>query len=207
MPVWYSSCSDPALQLLLKENSPMTGYPELLLRECVRKCSLQWTFCISKVLDTEVSYIAWFYVNHNLVKSPDLLVDLHIGNIAFTSPPLDSKSEETVLERLGSPQTGLVRALDGQSLPPGMPRYLVWPAKIPIDKSTLKTPIKLIDFGESFLAGDRPRTLRTPLALRAPELLLGDQWDFRADLWTLGCTVSHTTQRKSKLYLILNTDV
>jgi serine/threonine-protein kinase SRPK3 len=116
-------------------------------------------------------------------------------------------SEEAVLDKLGSPQTGLVRTSDGQPLPPGMPRYLVWPAENPINRSTLETPIKLIDFGESFLPGDRPQTLNTPLALRAPELLLGDEWDFKADLWTLGCTVSHTTQRKSKLYLILNTDV
>jgi serine/threonine-protein kinase SRPK3 len=104
-------------------------------------------------------------------------------------------SEEAVLNRLRSPQTGVVRALDGRPLPPGMPRYLVWPAKIPFNKSTLETQIKLIDFGESFLPDSRPQTLHTPLALRATELLLEDQWDHRADLWTLGCTVSDTKQR------------
>jgi serine/threonine-protein kinase SRPK3 len=99
-------------------------------------------------------------------------------------------SEEAVLDRFESPETGVVRALDGQPLPPGMPRSLVWPAKIPIDKSSLDNPIKLIDFGESFLPNSKPQTLHTPLALRAPEILLGQEWDFRADLWTLGCTVS-----------------
>jgi serine/threonine-protein kinase SRPK3 len=100
-------------------------------------------------------------------------------------------SEEIILKRLGGPQTDVIRASDGRPLPPGIPRYLVWPAKIPIDKSTLETPIKLIDFGESFLLDDRPQTLHTPLALRAPELLLGDEWDSKVDLWTLGCAVSN----------------
>jgi hypothetical protein len=165
MPVWYSICSDPALRVSLKENSPMTGYRELLLRECVRKCSLQWTFCISRTLDTEVNYIACSFANQDLVKSADLLVDLHTGNIAFTSPPLDSMSEEAVLDKLGGPQTGVIRASDGRPLPPGMPRYLVWPAKIPFDKASLNTPIKLIDFGKSFVPGGKPDTLRTPASI------------------------------------------
>jgi serine/threonine-protein kinase SRPK3 len=127
-------------------------------------------------------------------KKADLLVDLHTGNIAFTSPPLNSLSEETLLNRLGRPRTNLVSTLDGRPLPPGMPKYLVWPADTLVDKSNVETPIKLIDFGESFLPGERPQSLHTPLALRAPELLLGDKWDHRADLWTLGCTVSVTKQ-------------
>jgi serine/threonine-protein kinase SRPK3 len=117
-------------------------------------------------------------------------IDLHTGNIAFSLPPLDSLSEETLLNRLGKPHTGLIRTLDGKPLSLGMPKYLVWPANPAINKSNLDTPIKLIDFGESFLPGDKPQALHTPLVLRAPELLLGDDWDFRADLWTLGCTVS-----------------
>jgi serine/threonine-protein kinase SRPK3 len=128
------------------------------------------------------------------VKKPNLSIDLHTGNIAFSLPPLDSLSEETLLNRLGSPRTDLVSALDRRPLPPGMPKYLVWPANIPLDKSSLEAPIKLIDFGESFLPDYKPQTLHTPLALRAPELLLGENWDARADLWTLGCTVSATEQ-------------
>jgi serine/threonine-protein kinase SRPK3 len=83
--------------------------------------------------------------------------DLHTGNIAFSLPPLDSLSEGIDLNRLGSPRTDLVRALDGRSLPPGMPNYLVWPADTPVDKPNVETPIKLIDFGESFLPGERPQ--------------------------------------------------
>jgi serine/threonine-protein kinase SRPK3 len=95
----------------------------------------------------------------------DLLSDLHTRNIAFTIPSLDSISEEALLDRLGNPRTGLVRAFDEGPLPPGIPRYLVWSADTPADKASLETSIKLIDFGESFLPGNRPQTLQTPLAL------------------------------------------
>ncbi|KAG9511646.1 kinase-like protein, partial [Aureobasidium melanogenum] len=115
--------------------------------------------------------------------------DLHTRNIAFTIPSLDSISEEALLDRLGSPRTGLIRAFDEGPLPPGIPRYLVWPADTPADKASLETSIKLIDFGESFLPGNRPQTLHTPLALRAPELLLGHEWDSRVDLWASGCAM------------------
>lgn len=121
----------------------------------------------------------------------NLSSDLHIGNIVFTIPSLDSISEEALLHRVESPRTGPVRALDEGPLPPGMPRYLVWPARTLADKASLETLTKLIDFGESFLPGNRPQTLHTPLALRAPELLLGVDWDSRVDLWTSGCAVSH----------------
>jgi serine/threonine-protein kinase SRPK3 len=126
------------------------------------------------------------------VEIADLLSDLHTRNIAFTIPSLDSISEEALLDRLGSPRTGLIRAFDEGPLPPGIPRYLVWSADTPADKASLETSIKLIDFGESFLPGNRPQTLHTPLALRAPELLLGDEWDSRVDLWASGCAVSDT---------------
>lgn len=116
--------------------------------------------------------------------------DLHTRNIAFTLPSLDSMSEKALLAKLGTPRKSLIRASNQGPLPPGMPKYLVWPTDTFAGMSDLETPTKIIDFGESFLPGDRPQHLHTPLALRAPELLLGDEWDFRVDLWALGCAVS-----------------
>jgi hypothetical protein len=198
--VWYSSGSDPAFRLSLKRDSLIADCQGFLLDECTRNCSSQWGFCISRVLDTEASHP--LSVNGSRAYQADCSIDLHTGNIAFTLPPLDSLSEESLLNRLGSPRTGPVRAADGRPIPPEMPRYLVWPANTPIDESILQTSIRIIDFGESFFPGERPQTLHTPLALRAPELLLGDDWDHRADLWTLGCTVSNTAQTQCKVYLI-----
>ncbi|CAG7926198.1 unnamed protein product [Penicillium olsonii] len=47
--------------------------------------------------------------------------------------------------------------------------------------------IKIIDFGESFLATESPRTLHTPFPVRAPEVIFQDRIDHRVDLWGMGC--------------------
>ena len=105
-------------------------------------------------------------------------------------PSLDGVSEKLLLARLGKPETNPVNRAEGKPLAVGMPRYLVWPASIRIEDSSLENPTKLIDFGESFMPSDKPTTLHTPLAVRAPELLLEQDWDIRVDLWSLGCMVS-----------------
>ncbi len=56
--------------------------------------------------------------------------------------------------------------------------------------------VKLVDFGEAFLLGQQ-RQIRCPLVFRAPEAVLTSHWDLRADIWSLGCTVSRL------LYIIL----
>lgn len=72
-----------------------------------------------------------------------------------------------------------------------MPEYLVWPARLPAnDLNFEKSSVKLIDLGGSFLSDDKPKTLHTPLALRAPEVLFQGDYDLRVDCWSLGCTVS-----------------
>jgi serine/threonine-protein kinase SRPK3 len=50
-------------------------------------------------------------------------------------------------------------------------------------------PISIIDFGQFFIRSDRPETLRNPLVLRPPEVLFEDKWNYRVDLWVMGCTV------------------
>ena len=49
--------------------------------------------------------------------------------------------------------------------------------------------VKLVDFGEAFLLGQQ-RQIYCPLVFRAPEAVLTSHWDMRADIWSLGCTVS-----------------
>lgn len=124
------------------------------------------------------------------VERSDRLLDLHTGNVAFTIPSLDSLSEEMLHEKLGNPQTAPVSRSGNIPRLMGMPEYLVWPVSFPVDGSWSESPTKLIDFGESFTPSNKPQTLHTPLALRAPELLFEDKWDLRSDLWSLGCMVS-----------------
>lgn len=125
------------------------------------------------------------------LNSSDLLPDLHTGNLAFIIPEMKQLPEEELCKELGQPRTGLVSRLDGKPLEPGMPEYLVWPARLPLyDPQLEEKPLKLIDFGESFSLDDKPKTLHTPLALRAPEVLFQGDYDLRVDCWSLGCTVS-----------------
>lgn len=121
--------------------------------------------------------------------------DLHTGNIAFTVPSLDSLPEVTLMEQLGPPRTSPVVRSDGGVLTTGVPRYLVWPTSIRAGVPTEGNDVKIIDFGESFQLDDKLESLHTPLALRAPEVLFGDCWDHRVDLWSLGCTVRNTGAR------------
>ncbi|KAF1351893.1 kinase-like domain-containing protein [Delphinella strobiligena] len=115
--------------------------------------------------------------------------DLHTGNVVFELPSLDSMSEEDLMKKMTVPETGPVTRSDGQELTAEVPRYLVWPTSLPANAPAAYDKIKIIDFGESFQPEDRPQTLYTPLVVRAPEVIFGDQWDHRVDLWSLGCMI------------------
>lgn len=71
-----------------------------------------------------------------------------------------------------------------------MPKYLVRPTSYPVDLSLSLHPIKIVDFGESFLSNNIPHTLHTPLSVRAPEIVFEEKFDYRVDLWSMGCMVS-----------------
>lgn len=38
--------------------------------------------------------------------------------------------------------------------------------------------------------GRKSYTYLTPIALRPPEFILGQQWDTSVDIWSMGCMVS-----------------
>lgn len=103
---------------------------------------------------------------------------------------MDNVPEKEFMETLGKPDIGHVHRHDGNALEPGIPEYIVRPAKT-YRYSTwpLSNIIKIIDFGESFLQQTAPETLHTPLTVRAPEVIFGDRLDYRVDLWSLGCLV------------------
>ncbi|KAF1842922.1 serine protein kinase [Cucurbitaria berberidis CBS 394.84] len=113
--------------------------------------------------------------------------DIHTRNLALTLPPLHSLREEEFFQKLGKPETGSLRSVDGNPLDPGMPEYLVRPTCFTVHKSLLASPIRIVDFGESFLSNEIPDMLHTPLVVRAPEMIFGDEFNYRVDLWSMGC--------------------
>lgn len=115
--------------------------------------------------------------------------DLHTGNVAFTLPLLGSTREDELPILFGKPELGQIRRVSGGPLEPGIPEYLVRPLTYPLSTSSLSESVKIVDYGESFFDTDPPATLRTPLAVRAPEVVLGQSFDHRVDLWSMGCLV------------------
>lgn len=101
---------------------------------------------------------------------------------------VDDMLENELISKLRAPETGAITHVDGLPLSQYMPEYLVWSA-IPSKNLIIQDQFKIIDFGQSFESGKRPAKLNTPTVLRAPEVIFGDDWDKRVDLWTMGCTV------------------
>ncbi|RDW61130.1 uncharacterized protein DSM5745_10628 [Aspergillus mulundensis] len=113
--------------------------------------------------------------------------DLHTRNLAFSIDAMENVSEQEFVETLGEPEIGRVYNTDRKDLGPGVPQYIVRPAR----RFSSRSPsfVKIIDFGESFLQQSAPHSLHTPLPVRAPEVIFGDHLDCRVDLWSLGCMI------------------
>jgi hypothetical protein len=70
-------------------------------------------------------------------------------------------------------------------MPNQLVKTTVWDEWIDEDEED----IRLIDFGQAFAHGDEPFTLAQPNGLEAPETIFTDSFDYRVDLWRVGCTV------------------
>jgi hypothetical protein len=83
--------------------------------------------------------------------------------------------------------------LDGTPLESGLPKQLVkaaeWVDLIDEDDED----IRLFDYGESFLQGKEPERLNQPGTLRVPETIFTHSFDYRVDLWRIGCMVSEVS--------------
>ncbi|KAH6646076.1 kinase-like domain-containing protein [Truncatella angustata] len=118
--------------------------------------------------------------------------DIHTGNLAIAIPDLHTLSEKQFFDKFGGPDTAPMRRTDGASLEDHRPDYLVRNAslKMSLRESLHSSPVvKIIDFGESYIDDHAPKTLHTPLAMRAPETVFGDQIDHRVDMWSMGCLI------------------
>jgi serine/threonine protein kinase len=105
--------------------------------------------------------------------------------------------EEEFFQRLGQPETGIVRRMDrmdGQAIGPGVPRYLVRSISYPVNVMPPLSFIKIVDFGQSFSNDECPSTINTPLPVRAPEIIFKDRINYRVDIWSMACLVSELSQ-------------
>jgi serine/threonine protein kinase len=94
------------------------------------------------------------------------------------------------MRKMGKPEIGEVRRKDCNEKGTHVPDYIVRPKTFPVRVSNYSDSIKLVDFGESFVKDSPPMTLRTPLPVRAPEVIFGDVLTANVDLWSTACMVS-----------------
>lgn len=122
-------------------------------------------------------------------------LDLHPGNIVLANTMTPHRCDTDVSRSVGTPTTSDVIATPGHPLTPQVPKYLVVSTSFPsLAQDPKNCHMKIVDFGEAFLPGQR-RQVRCPLIFRAPEAVLTSEWDLQADIWSLGCTVSCRLQR------------
>jgi serine/threonine protein kinase len=110
---------------------------------------------------------------------------------------MKSLSESGFIEALGKPEIGYVRRTDGKPLEAVVSEYIFRPSVVRF-QSWLSHEIKIIDFGEASLQSSVPKTIRTPLAIRAPEFVFKNLLDHRVDLWSMGCSVSPIARNRKE---------
>ncbi|KAJ5951926.1 serine protein kinase, partial [Penicillium vulpinum] len=85
-----------------------------------------------------------------------------------------------------------VRWLPGVEIDQSAPKYLMVSQRLyglldDADISTLL--VKICDLGGAVRNGDNSSVPVTPLGLRAPGLVENLPWDFKIDVWSLGCLI------------------
>lgn len=114
---------------------------------------------------------------------------MNAGNIAFTCKNLQNATEKELFQVIGPPAVEPLARLDGMPLDKSLPTQLIKPAQWVdwIDED--EEDIRLFDIGEGFPHGQNPERLFQPYLLRAPETIFTDDFDYRVDLWRIGCMV------------------
>ncbi|CAG7942234.1 unnamed protein product [Penicillium salamii] len=112
--------------------------------------------------------------------------DLQPANILFTVNEIQCR------DFLIHPQFSPVRWLPGITPDSSAPRYLMVsqrPRGMLDDASASSLMVKIGDLGGAIRTNDSNSSPVTPLALRAPELIEGQAWDEKIDIWALGCLI------------------
>ena len=116
-------------------------------------------------------------------------LDVHMKNIAFKLPNIDSWPVEKVYEHCGVPETQEIIRYDGKPLGPEVPPYAVFPTIFHESGNLPLSEISILDFGEASFATEPRTKWHTPILLQAPEALLGEPVCQSADIWAFACTV------------------
>ncbi|KAK2590413.1 hypothetical protein QQS21_011900 [Conoideocrella luteorostrata] len=115
--------------------------------------------------------------------------DLSGANVVFAASKLSHLSQDALFDIVGHPESVALVRIDGGPLSDGMPKQLIrnisWAEWVDEDEED----IRLIDWGEAFKHGKEPARLAQPRDLKAPEIIFTGHFDYRVDLWRVGCMI------------------
>ncbi|KAI0864830.1 serine/threonine-protein kinase SRPK3 [Xylaria cubensis] len=119
--------------------------------------------------------------------------DLQSGNLLFSFQSLTGIDPDKLQQNKENSQLDPVTRVDGK-VDLWAPRYLAVPEpltqeSVPAEQQipNSRQIIKLADLGGAFWIGKPPESVVTPVALRAPEIILHGQGSPASDIWSFGC--------------------
>ncbi|KAI1742773.1 serine/threonine-protein kinase SRPK3 [Xylaria scruposa] len=119
--------------------------------------------------------------------------DLQCGNLLFSFQSLTGIDSIKLQQNEENSQLDPVMRVDGK-MDLWAPRYLAVPeplaqGAVPYEQQipNSRQVIKLADLGGAFWISKPPASIVTPVALRAPEIILYSQGSPASDIWSFGC--------------------
>lgn len=142
------------------------------------------------------------FLANSLSANQNASLDLIPRNIFFantmTPQQSEKKKKKKNLGSRGTRETGVDMAEYGDALTPRIPSYFITLTSFPsLKRDPKRYHVKLVDSEDSFLNEHQCQN-QYRLIFRAPEVVLTSRRNLKADIWSLGCTVSHLLCAKSR---------
>ncbi|KAI0016605.1 protein kinase-like domain-containing protein [Xylariomycetidae sp. FL0641] len=115
--------------------------------------------------------------------------DLKPSNILMKvdQDALNKLDKKGLLKLLGEPELWEIETESGQDPKPRAPAYAVIEPSVTWCEGLITKAVSIVDFGESFFAGNPSETTGIPILYAPPEMFFGRELSLGMDIWSLAC--------------------